>query len=58
MTHLMLPCVEMIHVDQRYSITVLVFVQDKADLVEEKLDIKPGRVVAQFMVHNNLQEQR
>ena len=53
-THLVLSDIEVVHVDERNGITVLMFVKQDADLVERELDIKTRRFLVQPVVHGDL----
>ena len=52
--YLVLSDVEMIHVDERDDVAVLVVVQKDADLVERKLHVEPRCLFVQFVVHLDL----
>ena len=54
--YLVLANVEVVHVDERNGITVLMFVKEDADLVERELDIKTRRFLVQPVVHGDLHD--
>ena len=51
MSYLMLPYVEMVHIQQRDCVTVLIIIKIPPDLVEEKLDIELGDILVRLIVH-------
>jgi hypothetical protein len=55
--NLMLACVEVEHVEERDDISVLVAIDDNADLVEEELDVKARHILASAVVHDDLRSQ-
>jgi hypothetical protein len=54
-THLMLPHINMIHVDQRYDVPILFIVQGDTDFVELQLNIEVWCVVVEFVIHDHLE---
>ena len=54
--YLVLANVEVVHVDERDNIAILVLVEKDADLVERELDIKTRRFLVQPVVHGDLHD--
>lgn len=50
----MLSKINMIHVDERYRISVLIIVKAHTNFFEEKLYVKARNLIIHFMVHNDL----
>ena len=50
----MLSDIEVIHVDERNNVAVLVVVKKDADLVKRELYVKPRCFFVQFVVHLDL----
>lgn len=46
-----LPHVEVVHVDHRDGVPVLVVVEDEAEVLEVHLDVDVGRVLVDLLVH-------
>jgi hypothetical protein len=53
-TDLVLPQVNVVHVDKRYYITILVGVQGNAYLVEYELNIEARGLIVEFVIHYDL----
>lgn len=53
-TNLVLSDVDMIHVDQRYGVTILIVIQSDAYFVEQQMNVKMRCLAVQLMVHDNL----
>lgn len=52
----MLPDVEVVHVDERNRISILVVVQKYADLIKRELYVKARRLLVQFVIHGDLHD--
>lgn len=55
-TYLVLSYVNMIHIHERYRVSILVIIEDHTDFIEYQLYIEPGCILVQFMVHYDLIE--
>ena len=53
--YLVLANVEVVHVDERDNIPILVLVEKDADLVERELNIESWRHLVQLVIHFDLQ---
>ncbi len=54
--HLVLADIEVIHVNERNCIAILMLVKKDADLVKGELYVKPRRFLVQLVVHPDLRE--
>lgn len=53
-TYLMLPHVHVVHVKKGYGVSVLIIIENHADLVEQQLDVESRRLFGRFVVHDDL----
>ena len=54
--HLLLANIEVIHVDKRNYVSILIVIEDDPNFVKQELHIEPRSVFIQIIVHNYLRQ--